>query len=187
MEDEDAVDEEAGEGGGVRQVTSRWARVTCALKNNRGDMSKQGGQAGPYGSGKTTLLNVLAGQLTSSSSLHLSGYLYVNGQPMSQGSNKIAYVRQQDIFFSQLTVRETLSLAAELHLPDTMFPKRKEKCVNDSLFRLGLVNSADYIMGDAKVRGVSGGELMILLFRRAVALRDAVAAVALHGGRRRRR
>ncbi|KAK1661049.1 hypothetical protein QYE76_049208 [Lolium multiflorum] len=171
--EEDDADAEAGEGGGgVRPVTIRWARVTCALKNKRGDMarfllSNLSGEAkpgrllalmGPSGSGKTTLLNVLAGQLAASPSLHLSGYLYVNGQPMSQGGYKIAYVRQEDIFFSQLTVRETLSLAAELQLPDTMSPERKEKYVNDLLFRLGLVNSADSIVGDAKVRGISGGE-----------------------------
>ncbi|KAM0889422.1 hypothetical protein ACQ4PT_027700 [Festuca glaucescens] len=172
-EAEDDADVEAGEGGGgVRPVTIRWARVTCALKNKRGDMarfllSNLSGEAkpgrllalmGPSGSGKTTLLNVLAGQLAASPSLHLSGYLYVNGQPISQGGYKIAYVRQEDIFFSQLTVRETLSLAAELQLPDTMPPDRKEKYVNDLLFRLGLVNSADSIVGDAKVRGISGGE-----------------------------
>uniref|UniRef100_A0A453DQP5 ABC transporter domain-containing protein n=1 Tax=Aegilops tauschii subsp. strangulata TaxID=200361 RepID=A0A453DQP5_AEGTS len=156
----------------VRPVAIRWARITCALKNKRGDMarfllSNLSGEAkpgrllalmGPSGSGKTTLLNVLAGQLAASPSLHLSGFLYVNGQPMSQGGYKIAYVRQEDIFFSQLTVRETLSLAAELQLPDTMSPERKEKYVNDLLFRLGLVNSADSIVGDAKVRGISGGE-----------------------------
>lgn len=171
--EEEEEDAEAGEGGGgVRPVTIRWARVTCALKNKRGDMarfllSNLSGEAkpgrllalmGPSGSGKTTLLNVLAGQLTASPSLHLSGFLYVNGQPMSQGGYKIAYVRQEDIFFSQLTVRETLSLAAELQLPDTMSPERKEKYVDDLLFRLGLVNSADSIVGDAKVRGISGGE-----------------------------
>uniref|UniRef100_A0ACD5VJJ3 Uncharacterized protein n=1 Tax=Avena sativa TaxID=4498 RepID=A0ACD5VJJ3_AVESA len=169
---EDEYDEEVAEGGGVPPVTIRWARVTCALKNKRGDMarfllSNLSGEAkpgrllalmGPSGSGKTTLLNVLAGQLSESPSLHLSGYLYVNGQPMSEGGYKVAYVRQEDIFFSQLTVRETLSLAAELQLPDTMSPERKEKYVTDLLFRLGLVNSADSIVGDAKVRGISGGE-----------------------------
>ncbi|XBI14763.1 ABC transporter G family member 7 [Aegilops tauschii subsp. strangulata] len=171
-EEEDAEAGEGGGGGGVRPVAIRWARITCALKNKRGDMarfllSNLSGEAkpgrllalmGPSGSGKTTLLNVLAGQLAASPSLHLSGFLYVNGQPMSQGGYKIAYVRQEDIFFSQLTVRETLSLAAELQLPDTMSPERKEKYVNDLLFRLGLVNSADSIVGDAKVRGISGGE-----------------------------
>ena len=44
---------------------------------------------GPSGSGKTTLLNVLAGQLTASPSLHLSGYLYVNGRPISKSGYKL--------------------------------------------------------------------------------------------------
>ena len=51
-------------------------------------------------------------------------------------------MRQEDLFFSQLTVRETLSLAAELQLPDTWDPERKEHYVNDLLLRLGLVSAA---------------------------------------------
>ena len=51
-------------------------------------------------------------------------------------------MRQEDLFFSQLTVRETLSLAAELQLPDTWDPERKERYVNDLLLRLGLVSAA---------------------------------------------
>lgn len=43
---------------------------------------------GPSGSGKTTLLNVLAGQLTASQRLQLSGLLEVNGKP---SSNNKAY------------------------------------------------------------------------------------------------
>ena len=37
---EDEADAEAGEGGGggVPPVTIRWARITCALKNKRGDV-----------------------------------------------------------------------------------------------------------------------------------------------------
>ena len=54
---------------------------------------------------------------------------------------RIAFVRQEDLFFSQLTVRETLSLAAELQLPDLWTPERKESYVNDLLFRLGLVSA----------------------------------------------
>ncbi|CAD6239367.1 unnamed protein product [Miscanthus lutarioriparius] len=178
-------DAEAGEGGGggVPPVTIRWARITCALKNKRGEvarflLSNVSGEAkpgrllalmGPSGSGKTTLLNVLARQLTASSSLHLSGFLYVNGQTISKGGYKRAndYFLAQDCFCEAgrpvlLTAygkkREALSLAAELQLPDLWAPERKERYVNDLLFRLGLVNCADSIVGDAKVRGISGGE-----------------------------
>lgn len=53
---------------------------------------------------------------------------------------RIAYVRQEDLFFSQLTVRETLSLAVELQLPDSLPPEKREKYVGELLFRLGLVS-----------------------------------------------
>ncbi|KAG6407781.1 hypothetical protein SASPL_130779 [Salvia splendens] len=68
---------------------------------------------GPSGSGKTTLLNVLASQL--------------------------AYIRKEDLFFSQLTVRETLSLAAELQLQDISSVEARDQYVNDLLFKTGLI------------------------------------------------
>lgn len=37
-ENQDADEEEGGGGGGVPPVTIRWARVTCALKNKRGEV-----------------------------------------------------------------------------------------------------------------------------------------------------
>ncbi|XP_044336065.1 uncharacterized protein [Triticum aestivum] len=45
-EDDEGEDVEAGEGGGgggLRLVAIRWARVTCALKNKRGDMVSRSG------------------------------------------------------------------------------------------------------------------------------------------------
>lgn len=66
---------------------------------------------GPSGSGKTTLLNVLAGQVPQSSAVQLTGRLFVNGETSEdEGSatHTQAYIRQQDLFYSQLTVRETL-------------------------------------------------------------------------------
>ncbi|XP_078431046.1 ABC-2 type transporter family protein isoform X2 [Wolffia australiana] len=113
---------------------------------------------GPSGSGKTTLINVLARQLAASDRLQLSGSLDVNGRPISGGDYKIAFLRQEDLFFSQLTVRETLSLAAELQLPDDMTAEAREAYVKSLLFRLGLINCSDSMVGDAKVRGISGGE-----------------------------
>lgn len=52
---------------------------------------------------------------------------------------RIAYVRQEDLFFSQLTVRETLSLAAELQLPEISSSEARLEYVNSLLFKLGLV------------------------------------------------
>jgi ABC-type multidrug transport system ATPase subunit len=52
---------------------------------------------------------------------------------------RVAYVRQEDLFFSQLTVRETLSLAAELQLPSSLRSEERVKYVDDILQRLGLV------------------------------------------------
>ena len=43
---------------------------------------------GPSGSGKTTLLNVLAGQMTASPRVHLSGLLEINGKPTSNKAYK---------------------------------------------------------------------------------------------------
>lgn len=52
---------------------------------------------------------------------------------------RFAYVRQEDLFFSQLTVRETLSLAAELQRPETPSVEERDEYVNTLLFKLGLV------------------------------------------------
>ncbi|KAG7012980.1 ABC transporter G family member 7, partial [Cucurbita argyrosperma subsp. argyrosperma] len=69
-----------------------------------------------------------------------------------------AYVRQEDLFFSQLTVRETLKLAAELQLTKISSEEEKEEYVNSLLLKLGLVNCAESFVGDTRIRGISGGE-----------------------------
>ncbi|KAI5401289.1 variant 3, ABC transporter G member 7 [Lathyrus oleraceus] len=158
--------------GKVTPVTIRWNSINCSLsdkssKSVRFLLKNVSGEAkpgkllaimGPSGSGKTTLLNVLAGQLAASPRLHLSGLLEFNGKPSSRNSYKFAYVRQEDLFFSQLTVRETLSLAIELQLPNISSVEERDEYVNNLLFKLGLVSCADTNVGDAKVRGISGGE-----------------------------
>ncbi|KAL6189999.1 hypothetical protein ACLB2K_036400 [Fragaria x ananassa] len=158
--------------GNVIPVTIRWRNLTCSLsdessKSVRFLLNDVSGEAkpgrllaimGPSGSGKTTLLNVLAGQLSASSRLSLSGLLEFNGNPGPNKAYKIAYVRQEDLFFSQLTVRETLSLASELQLPEISSSEARLEYVNSLLFKLGLVTCADTNVGDVKVRGISGGE-----------------------------
>ncbi|CAN1241550.1 ABC transporter G family member 7 [Linum perenne] len=171
-DDDDKNGGHAPAAGKVVPVTIRWRNINCSLLDKRSEfvrflLQNVSGEAkpgrllaimGPSGSGKTTLLNVLAGQLMESPRLNLSGLLEVNGKPFSNRAYKLAYVRQEDLFFSQLTVRETLSLATELQLPHISSVEERDEYVDNLLFKLGLVNCADSIVGDAKVRGISGGE-----------------------------
>ncbi|KAE9618703.1 putative sulfate-transporting ATPase [Lupinus albus] len=168
----DSHEGEAPPSGKVTPVTIRWSNINCSLSEKSSNvvrflLKNVSGEAkpgrllaimGPSGSGKTTLLNVLAGQLAASQRLHLSGLLEFNGKPTSNNPYKFAYVRQEDLFFSQLTVRETLSLATELQLPNISSAEERDEYVNNLLFKLGLVSCADTNVGDAKVRGISGGE-----------------------------
>ncbi len=60
---------------------------------------------GPSGSGKTTLLNTLARQVACQKKLDLTGEILINGQPIETANVRQGYVQQEDMFFSQLTVR----------------------------------------------------------------------------------
>eukprot|EP00850_Spirogloea_muscicola_P021683 SM000258S09099 [mRNA] locus=s258:40817:44791:+ [translate_table: standard] len=184
----------------ARRVVLEWHGVDCQLLDKHGKEAKRilrnvsgGAQPGrllaimgPSGSGKTTLLNTLAGQLPRSGKMRLRGRLLIDGVPVQQARLRQAYVRQEDIFYSQLTVRETLVMAAKLQLPKSMPEAFKDSYVDSLLQRLGLVRrqpdllsellpvllhcselmalrstqvgAADTIVGDNKVRGISGGE-----------------------------
>eukprot|EP00741_Cyanophora_paradoxa_P004227 tig00000789_g4105.t1 len=158
------------------RVLLEWKGVECRLattdktskeKRIRKILTKMRGKAepgrltcilGPSGSGKTTLLNTLAQQVPRCDNMQLIGRVNINGRPAGMSRHLLSYVRQEDMFYSQLTVRETLRLAAALRLPKTISRKKKEAYVEELLNKLGLTKSADTIVGDEKVRGISGGE-----------------------------
>jgi len=116
---------------------------------------------GPSGSGKTSLLNVLAGRTKAMAGLSLSGDISMNNQAISSWSSyrrRCAYVEQDDLLFSNLTVYETIKLAAELRLPKEMTELERESRVESVLSELGLRKSRDTVVGNERIRGVSGGE-----------------------------
>lgn len=110
---------------------------------------------GPSGSGKTTLLDSLSCQRK----MGTVGRICVNGEPLSKKwRRKICYVLQDEIFFPSLTLRETVTYAALLRLPEKM-PKIEKIAVVDSIIEsLELTSCQHTKFGDYMNRGLSGGE-----------------------------
>ncbi|KAJ3411409.1 hypothetical protein HDV05_002289 [Chytridiales sp. JEL 0842] len=120
---------------------------------------------GPSGSGKSTLLDILAQRKGEPDSL--SGQILLNGEALPartnmSGSNSyslgIGYVTQDDIFIETLTVRETMMIAAELKLSETIKRPAKEAIVEGILAELGLAHTKNTKVGGPLVPGISGGE-----------------------------
>lgn len=65
---------------------------------------------------------------------------------------------QDDVLFTHLTVKETLTYAALLRLPRTMTRQQKKERAMDIIYELGLERCQDTMIGGSFVRGVSGGE-----------------------------
>jgi ABC-type multidrug transport system ATPase subunit len=122
---------------------------------------------GPSGSGKTTMLDMVA--LTRDTGI-MTGTHYVNGvQSHSRMASflrdwlqhNVSYVRQQDNLFPLLTVREHLTHAAWLMLPEFMSLEEKLERVNQVVKIMELDRAADTICGDGGVAvegGISGGQ-----------------------------
>jgi len=113
---------------------------------------------GPSGAGKSTLLNFLGGR---SKGMELeSGKISINGQKSTKTMRRrIGYVLQEDVFFSHLTVDQTLKFVGDIRLPDKLTKQQKYKIVDEVMDELGLRKCADTVMGgDIFVTGCSGGE-----------------------------
>lgn len=105
---------------------------------------------GPSGSGKTTLLNVLGGRALA----NLSGDVMINNVKYRKSMRRtIAYVLQEDIFYTNLTVRQQLYFTSNLRLPDSLSMETKREVVNQVIKTLRIEKCAD-----TKILLISGGE-----------------------------
>ena len=107
---------------------------------------------GPSGSGKTSMLLALS-ETVPTKSLRLFGTL-----DHAEGSEiESLFVPQEDLFFAQLSSFETLETSAALRAPLDSRSTRTS-IVQETLFSLGLEKVSSTPVGDAKTRGLSGGE-----------------------------
>lgn len=177
-----------------RALRLEWEDLCCRTKSDKSSSGREilshvSGQAkpgrllaimGPSGSGKTTLLNTLSGQLPYSSSVRLTGQVFITeedtgskdaadgsfagvdvaipGREGESGNSGFVFVKQEDLFYSQLTVRETLLFTARLRLSKRMKDGEKRAYVEEMMARMGLADVAETMVGDEKQRGISGGE-----------------------------
>ncbi|KAJ2807961.1 hypothetical protein H4R20_001062 [Coemansia guatemalensis] len=113
---------------------------------------------GSSGAGKTTLLNALSGRIVGG---RLSGQVLFHGSRRNPGTYKrlTAYVQQDDIMHAMLTVNETLTYASRLRLPNSQYTQsEKSERVASIIKKLRLEGIKNSQIGNAKTRGVSGGE-----------------------------
>ena len=117
----------------ISNVTKRYQlgeQVVFALNgiNLKIEKGEYAALMGPSGSGKTSLLDVL-----SSRSAYDEGTIYLNDLSMTDNpgrmkslKRKIAYIKQKDIFFEHLSVKDQLRYTAFLRLGYTRAQKLNE-------------------------------------------------------------
>lgn len=87
------------------------------------------------------------------------GRLQLNGQPMSKSLRRqICYVLQNDVFFANLSLRQTLEYTALLRLPDRMGREEKMRKVDEVIEALDLRSCEQTLVGDFSLAGLSGGQ-----------------------------
>ncbi|KMT01544.1 hypothetical protein BVRB_9g215460 [Beta vulgaris subsp. vulgaris] len=109
---------------------------------------------GPSGCGKSTLLDALAGRLD----LNTNGHILINGCEQALAYGTSAYVTQDDILITTLTVKEIVYYSSELQLPSSMSKSEKRKRADDCIKEMGLQDSIDTRVGGWGVKGLSGGQ-----------------------------
>jgi ABC-type multidrug transport system ATPase subunit len=140
-------------------VTTKNAKKSVLLDDCSGSIT--GGfwaVMGASGGGKTTLLSTLSLRLDAHY-MDITGEFRLNGREYSRSVLKemSAYVMQDDLLHSELTVYETLWYAAQLRMRADTNEERLKR-IDEVLGLMGIGHCRDVIIGDTRKKGISGGE-----------------------------
>lgn len=111
---------------------------------------------GPSGGGKTTLLDTLAGRL--GPGMNKTGLILINGRQEKLAYGTSAYVTQDNVLMSTLSVREAVYYSAQLQLPDTTPAAEKRAHAERVIREMGLADAMDTRIGGRVTKGISGGQ-----------------------------
>ncbi|TFK72114.1 hypothetical protein BDN72DRAFT_957578 [Pluteus cervinus] len=137
---------------------------------------------GRPGAGCSTLLKVLSN--------HRSDYHSVTGDVkydsispedmQKQFRGDVQYCPEDDVHFPTLTVDQTIKFAAKMRTPRSRLVKSREEHIQletDILTTIfGLRHAKDTVVGDAFIRGISGGEKKRVSIAEALAARSCINA-----------
>ena len=114
---------------------------------------------GPSGAGKSTLLNILSGRVSKPRNCKSEGNVTINHDvtiTKSNFGNYAAYVMQDDSLYPSFTWEQAIIFAARLKL-NLSYKQAKE--ISDKIISsLSLDHWRKTLIGDTKIKGLSGGE-----------------------------
>lgn len=123
----------------VKEVSLSWENIQVTTKTGKTILNGINGATlpgqvvalmGASGAGKTTLLNTLLQR--NLKGLKIGGDVLLEGRPIRKNSigSVSAYVQQEDLFIGTLTVKEHLTMQANLRLHKNMTKEQRKKRVN---------------------------------------------------------
>lgn len=141
-------------------ITVTWKNLIMTTKEGKMILKSVSGNVttgeltaimGPSGAGKSTLLNVLSGFYRQ----NVEGKILVNGvqRNMHVFRKLSCYIMQDDHLLPHLTVKESISLAANLKISRSVSKENRQKAVDDAIRSLGLTECQD-----TKAFQLSGGQ-----------------------------
>lgn len=119
---------------------------------------------GASGAGKSTFLNTLLFRNTEG--LQTSGTRIANGSIVTPTSltSVSAYVQQDDLFIPSLTVREHLLFQSRVRMDGDVSSEERLERIEKVMKLVGLKKAEKVLIGDEKLKGISGGEKRRLSF-----------------------